>query len=348
MKLAEEDPNKKIILHITWAYVDIDGHKEKIFGYVIDKIAFPFILGNLWMQRNDVVYTARARTLHIRTVKEILVVREGGWMDYKNSASANLFSSNAFIAQVRRLRKDFSHSSWNSFKDKSGFSGIDDTTRIGAVSMGDIEKALSKLEKKDPVIDRESVRKKFPNELVHLKNVFEDDDGLALPPHRKGRDHSIELNQDNQGRDLDIPWGPLYGMSRDEFLVLQKTLTDLLGKGWIRASNSPGGALVLFVKKPGGGLRFCVDYRALNTITRQDRYPLPLFRETLRNIAKAKYFTKVDVRASFHRLSIKEGDEWKNAFRTRFDLFEWLVIPFGLAGALASFQRYIIVLWMTF
>ncbi|KAI1002903.1 hypothetical protein K3495_g5301 [Podosphaera aphanis] len=130
-------------------------------------------------------------------------------------------------------------------------------------------------------------------------------------------------------------------MSRDELLVLRKTPTDLLDKGWIRASNSPGSAPVLFVKKPGGGLRFCVDYRALNAITRQDRYPLPLFRETLRNIAKARYFTKVDVRAAFHRLRIKEGDEWKTAFRTRFGLFEWLVTPFGLVGAPATFQRYI-------
>lgn len=76
-------------------------------------------------------------------------------------------------------------------------------------------------------------------------------------------------------------------MSRDELLVLRKTLSDHLDKGWIRASSSPGGAPVLFVKKPGGGLRFCVDYRALNAITKKDRYPLPLIKETLRSISKA-------------------------------------------------------------
>jgi len=56
-------------------------------------------------------------------------------------------------------------------------------------------------------------------------------------------------------------------------------------------------------------LRFCVDYRALNAITQKDRYPLPLIRETLRAMSKARWFTKVDVRAAFHRLRIKEGDE---------------------------------------
>src|ERR1700742_367100 len=118
-------------------------------------------------------------------------------------------------------------------------------------------------------------------------------------------------------------------------------ITDLLDKGWIRASSSAAGAPVLFAKKPGGGLRFCVDYRALNAITKHDRYPLPLIRETLRSLAKARWFTKIDVRAAFHPIRIKEGDEWKTAFRTRYGLFEWLVTPFGLTGAPATFQRYI-------
>ena len=77
-------------------------------------------------------------------------------------------------------------------------------------------------------------------------------------------------------------------MSRDELLVLRKTLNELLDKGFIRVSNSPAAAPVLFVKKPGGGLRFCCDYRALNRLTRKDRYPLLLIQETLNRISKAK------------------------------------------------------------
>ena len=103
-------------------------------------------------------------------------------------------------------------------------------------------------------------------------------------------------------------------MLRDELLVLQKTLTDLLDKGFIRVSNSLVAALVLFAKKPGGGLRFCVDYHGLNQITRKDRYLLPLIYETLRNISKARWFTKLDVIAAFHKLRILQGDKWKTAF----------------------------------
>jgi hypothetical protein len=130
-------------------------------------------------------------------------------------------------------------------------------------------------------------------------------------------------------------------MSREMLLVLRKTLTELLEKGFIRVSNSPAAAPILFVKKPSGGLRFCVDYRALNAISRKDRYPLPLIRETLSQISRAKWFTKLDVIAAFNKIRIAPGYEWLTAFNTRFGLFEWLVTPFGLAGAPSTFQRFI-------
>ena len=77
-------------------------------------------------------------------------------------------------------------------------------------------------------------------------------------------------------------------MSREELIVLRRTLTELLDKNFIRVSNLPALVLVLFIKKPGGGLRFYVDYRGLNTITRKDRYPLPLISKILRLLLKAR------------------------------------------------------------
>jgi hypothetical protein len=112
-------------------------------------------------------------------------------------------------------------------------------------------------------------------------------------------------------------------------------------KGFIRVSSSPAAAQVLFAKIPGGGLRMCIDYHALNAITNKDRYSLSLIHETLNNICKAKWYTKLNVIAAFHKICIQEVDEWLTAFCTRFGLYEWLVTLFGMVGSPSTFQRYI-------
>ena len=130
-------------------------------------------------------------------------------------------------------------------------------------------------------------------------------------------------------------------MSRDELLVLQKTLIDLLDKGFIRVSNSPAIALVLFVQKAGGGLRFYVNYRQLNKLTRKDYYPLLLIYEILRNLSQARQFTKLDIKATFYKIRIIEGDKQLIAFWTYYGLYKQLVTPFGLINTPSTFQKYI-------
>jgi hypothetical protein len=341
LTLAKKDKNSQTIRHITYADVDIDGHKERIFGYVISHLAYPVILGDPWMRHNDAVYCAGPRTLRIGSRKHGIVVHESGWMDRLKPKDAHVVSGSVMVALVGRARRDFRKAQLRAERKGLPPPRQEDFTQVFAISMADIDKALAKLEKKDPMKDIVKIDRKLPAELNDLKDNFLDDEANSVPPHRPGKDHAINLVKDEQGREAAAPWGPLYQMSREELLVLRKTLTDLLDKGWIRASSSPAASPVLFTRKPGGGLRLCVDYRALNALTRQDRYPLPLIRETLRNMAKARWLTKIDVRWAFHRLRIREGDEWKTAFRTRFGLFEWLVTPFGLSGAPATFQRYI-------
>jgi hypothetical protein len=127
-------------------------------------------------------------------------------------------------------------------------------------------------------------------------------------------------------------------MSAEELQVLHKWLTENLEKGFIRASTSPAAAPVLFAKKPGGGLRFCVDYRGLNAITIKNRYAMPLIQETLSRLSSAKFYTKLDIIAAFNHIRIADGQEWLTAFNTRYGLFETLVMPFGLSNAPATFQ----------
>lgn len=108
----------------------------------------------------------------------------------------------------------------------------------------------------------------------------------------------------------------MYPMSQDELRVLKKYLDDNLAKGFIRPSSSPAASPVLFARKPGGGLRLCVDYRALNAITIKNRYPLPLIQETLSRICQAKVYNTLDIIAAFNKIRMAGGEEWKTAFRT--------------------------------
>jgi transposase InsO family protein len=206
-----------------------------------------------------------------------------------------------------------------------------------AARVEDIEKALKT--KAYPTI--EELERELPPELRDMAPLFCRREAEKLAPHREGIDHRIELREQPDGSQPALPWGPLYSMSKEELLVLRKSLDELLQKGFIRTATSEAAAPVLFVRKPGGGLRFCCDYRALNAITKHDRYPLPLIPETLRNLSGAEWITKVDVVHAFHKIRMAQGHEHKTAFRTRFGLFEWLVCPFGLSGAPATFQRYI-------
>jgi Reverse transcriptase (RNA-dependent DNA polymerase)/RNase H-like domain found in reverse transcriptase len=103
---------------------------------------------------------------------------------------------------------------------------------------------------------------------------------------------------------------------------------------------------VLFIRKKTGELQLCVDFRGLNAITRKNHFPVPLIHDLLDRVQGCKVFTLIDLVSAYGHLRIKEGDEWKTAFRTPLGLFEHLVIPYGLTNAPAAFQAFIQdVLW---
>ena len=137
------------------------------------------------------------------------------------------------------------------------------------------------------------------------------------------------------------PWGLLYSMSQDKLKVLKKYLEENLSKGFIRASFSPVASPVIFACKPEDGLRFCIDYRQLNAITIKNQYLLPLIKKTLERIYKIKIYSKIDIIAAFNCLRMQQGEEKKTAFQTRYGLYEYLMMLFGLANALSSFQNFI-------
>ena len=126
-----------------------------------------------------------------------------------------------------------------------------------------------------------------------------------------------------------------------ELEMLKIYIKANLASGFIRPSKSPTGTPILFVRKKDGSLCLCVDYRELNNLTIKNRYPLPLIGKSLDRLSCAKRFTQLDLTNAYHRMRIREGDEWKTAFRTRYGHFEYQVMPFGLSNAPASFQGYV-------
>ena len=137
-----------------------------------------------------------------------------------------------------------------------------------SISIKDVEKALKPKQHTDPAT------KLFP-EFHDFFEFFSQQEANKLPQHRF-YDHKIKFMEGKQPG-----YGFLYSMFQGELQVLKKFFDKNLAKGFIRASSFPAAAPILFVRKPGVGLRLCVNYRAFNAITVKNRYPLPLIQETL-------------------------------------------------------------------
>jgi hypothetical protein len=171
----------------------------------------------------------------------------------------------------------------------------------------------------------------LPEKLKDYASVFSPKKAKKLLPHRN-YDHNIRLQEGKTP-----PFEPLYPMSRNELIALKKWLEKNLRKEFIRPSSSPAASPILFVKKADEGLRFCVDYQKLNNISVKNRYPLPLIKKSLNNLKGMKYFTKIDIVFIFNNIRIKKEQKYLIAFRIRFSLYEFLMMPFELTEASAIF-----------
>ncbi|KAK3534988.1 hypothetical protein QTP70_001943 [Hemibagrus guttatus] len=167
----------------------------------------------------------------------------------------------------------------------------------------------------------------------HFRHVFCPKRASKLPPHRPW-DCAIDLIPGEP-----VPKGRIYSLSIPEEKAMEEYIQEALTQGYIRPSTSPAASSFFFVAKKDGGLRPCIDYRALNQITVKFRYPLPLVPTALEHL-RGTIFTKLDLRSAYNLIRIREGDEWKTAFVTPTGHYEYLVMPYRLTNAPSVFQDF--------
>jgi hypothetical protein len=160
--------------------------------------------------------------------------------------------------------------------------------------------------------------------------VFQDP--KTLPPTRS-YDHAIPLLPDA----VPVNARP-YHYSPQHKTEIETQVKQLLKAGLITHSHNPFASPVLLVKKKDSTWRFCVDYRKLNDLTIKNRFPMPVIEEILDELARAEYFTKLDMRAGYHQVRMLPEDEYKTAFKTHHGHYQFKVMPFGLTNAPATFQ----------
>ncbi|KAJ8012753.1 hypothetical protein DPEC_G00046150 [Dallia pectoralis] len=176
---------------------------------------------------------------------------------------------------------------------------------------------------------------RIPPEYSDLAVVFSKQLATKLPPHRPG-DCAIDLQVG-----VVPPHSHVYPLSQAETETMETYISESLSQGIIRHSTSSASSSFFFVKKKDGGLRPCIDYRALNKITVRYRYPLPLISTVIESMHGARFFTKLDLRSAYNLVRIREGDEWKTAFSTTSGHYEYLVMPYGLMNAPSVFQSFV-------
>ncbi|CAD0055203.1 unnamed protein product [Aureobasidium pullulans] len=180
----------------------------------------------------------------------------------------------------------------------------------------------------------------FGGQTGHEARVIEGSHVPSDIPEQYSKWKRLFQEEENANAEATHIWTHLC-VIRKELKTLREYLDENLARGFIRKSESPAGYPILFAPKKDGSLRLCVDYRKINDITIKNRYPLPNIEELQDRLSKAKWFSKIDLKGAYNLIRMKEGEEWKTAFRTRYGHYEYLVMPFGLTNAPATCQMMI-------
>ena len=202
----------------------------------------------------------------------------------------------------------------------------DAEARAEEISLSSVETAIQNLG---------DIRKQLPPEYQEFLDVFNRFKVDQLPSHRP-YDYKIEFISDSKP-----PQSRVYRISPYKLQKIKEYLMDNLFKGFITPSKAPYSLSVLFTLKANGDLRFCVDYRKLNAITKRNRYSLPLIEEVISKIRECRHLTRLDIIAAFNKLRMDPGSKDYTTFITALGAYKYRVLSFGLTNGPSTFQQYI-------
>ena len=315
-------------------------HKEKLTAYVAG-LHYDVVLGRPWLSRHQpqtrwLSGTVILDSIHCRTHCLSHATRPVIAVSSNHASNPTIGQGDAdndlYSVSPEALRSYAHRPGAEVFAFWLQPPGTSAPLQAHAISAEDYEKFMDKVED----LDDPDLLEKLPKTYHDLATAFSRRNANSLPSSVAGVDHTIQTKDDASPK-----YQKARPLSERENNAVYKWLQEQLDAGKIRRSSSPCSSPILVVRKPTGGLRICVDYRALNALTIKNRYPIPLVRETLSKIHGKKFFTKLDIVGAFNRIRIAKGHEWKTAFSTRYGQFECLSMPFGLCNAPATFQSYI-------
>ena len=281
--------------------------------YIFPGLAHEVLLGTPWLQKHNpsIDWTTGEISVQTGAKEEVLPV--------KNITEEN--KSNMEICSIRQIMKILA--------EEEGAQMVMAVVQPRT----ETEAATGEME--------ELIRSDMPMEAQEMLRSYADVMKSELPggavPVRKGvHEFRIELEPGTQPINR-----PIYKLSPAELEEVRTQVDYLLEKDLIRPSESPWGAPILFVPKKDGKLRMCLDYRWLNDKTIKNRYPLPLPEEMIDRLSGAGVFSKIDLTSGYWQMPVRQEDQEKTAFRTRYGHYEFKVVPFGLTNAPPQFMAMI-------
>lgn len=270
--------------------------------------AYDVILGMDWLNQHEAKWDISAAKLIVRNgrgVSHALTMRSDSFLD-PDEASLSFIGYKAARKEMKRQSKENEASA-----------------TLYLIRQSPEGRASNLPEIRNP---------RFQRIAQQFEACFREELPMEYPESRSVK-HEIDTGD---SKPINIAHYPLAKQHRDE---QDRQVRQLLSKRLVRPSASPWGFPVLFVPKPDGTWRMCIDYRLLNNVTKKDGYPLPRIQDCLDTVAGARYLSKIDLTSGYWQIEMDKDSVAKTAFNTRSGKYEFLVMPFGLCNAPATFQR---------